>query len=358
MSFSGFVGNRETLEALLAELARRPSHAYLLAGPRGVGKALAARGFAHSILCERSRGAEFCCTPADCATRNAAASAGHARANAPAAPRCDCCAACVQVALGVHPDFAYVGRAANRTEVLIEQVRALIERLGVRPARGPRRVAIVDDAETLNIPAQNALLKTLEEPPGHTIIFLVTASERALLDTVRSRMRPARFGPLEPREIAEVLIARANPPPEKVNALARMARGSIARALGVAEGSEPPIGAIVDALSRAKTLDFAGAQAIAQELFGSREEAADNFELIARMLEEMLCFRLLRTELNAPSPEAARKMAEIAHAADPAVLAELMGGALRAREAIEGMANSRLQAEQWWMAAGSAFRGE
>jgi DNA polymerase-3 subunit delta' len=358
MSFRGLVGNRETVEALLAELARRPSHAYLLAGPRGIGKALAAQGFAHSILCERSRGAEFCCTLANCATRIAAASAGRPRANAPAAPRCDCCAACVQIALGVHPDYTYVGRAANRTEVLIEQVRGLIERLGIRPARGPRRVAIVDDAETLNIPAQNALLKTLEEPPGHTIIFLVTASERALLDTVRSRMRPARFGPLEPRDIAEVLIARANLPPEKANAFARMARGSIGRALAMAEGSEPPIGAIVDALSRAKTLDFAGAQAIAQELFGSREEAADNFELIARMLEEMLCFRLLRAELNAPSPEAARKMAEIAQAADPAVLAELMGGALRAREAIDGMANSRLQAEQWWMAAGSAFRGE
>jgi DNA polymerase-3 subunit delta' len=358
MSFKGFVGNRGVIEALLEELARRPSHAYLLAGPRGVGKALAAHGFAHSILCERAPGPEFCCTPADCPSRQATAAPARPRVNAAAAPRCDCCAACVQIALGVHPDFACVGRAANRTEVLIEQVRGLIERLGVRPARGSRRVAIIDDAETLNIPAQNALLKTLEEPPGHTIIFLVTASERALLDTVRSRTRPARFGPVEPREIAEVLEARAQTPPEKANAIARMARGSIGRALAMVEGGEPPLGAIIDALSRAKTLDFAGAQTIAQELFGSREEAADNFELIARTLEEMLCFRLLRTELNAPSPEAARKMAEIAEAADPAVLAELMGAALRAREAIDGMANSRLQAEQWWMAAGSAFRGE
>jgi DNA polymerase-3 subunit delta' len=358
MSFGEFVGNNETVEALLTELGRRPSHAYLLAGPRGVGKALAARGFAHSILCERSSGAGFCCNVANCATRNAAAPSSRPRANAPAAPRCDCCAACVQIALGVHPDYMYIGRATNRTEVLIEQVRGLIERLGVKPARGARRVAIVDDGETLNIPAQNALLKTLEEPPGHTTIFVVTDSERALLDTVRSRTRPARFGPLEPREIAQVLIARANLAPDKAGAIARMARGGISRALAMAEGAEPPFGAIVDALSRVKTLDFAGVQAIAQELFGSREDAADNFELIARMLEEMVCFRLLRAELNAPSPEAARKMAEIAETAEPAVLAELIGAALRAREAVDGMANSRLQAEQWWMAAGSAFRGE
>ena len=264
----------------------------------------------------------------------------------------------MQIALGVHPDFIQIGRASNRTEVLIEQVRGLIERLGVRPSRGTRRVAIIDDAEALNIPAQNALLKTLEEPPGRTIIFLVAAGERALLDTVRSRTRPVRFGPLEPREIAEVLAARAKLPPEKAAAIARMARGELGRAMAIAEGAEPPLAALIEALSRARTLDFAGAQAIAQELFGSREEAADNFELIARILEEMLCFRLLRAELNAPSPEAAKKMAEIANAADPAALADLIGAALRAREAIDGMANSRLQAEQWWMAASSAFRGE
>ena len=80
--------------------------------------------------------------------------------------------------------------------MLIEQVRDLIAQLGyaLRAVRGA--IAILDDAETLNMPAQNALLKTLEEPPGYAIIFLVTQSERALLDTVRSRLRPVRFGPL------------------------------------------------------------------------------------------------------------------------------------------------------------------
>lgn len=65
--------------------------------------------------------------------------------------------------MGVHPDFNTIVRQPNRTEVLIEQVRGLISQLGGRPSRGPRRVAIIDDAETLNRPAQNALLKTLEE---------------------------------------------------------------------------------------------------------------------------------------------------------------------------------------------------
>ena len=101
----------------------------------------------------------------------------------------------MQIALGVHPDYVYVARQPNRSDLLIEQVRDLIDRLGVRPSRGPRRIAIIDDAETLNLPAQNALLKTLEEPPGYTMIILVT----------QQRARPARYraladapGPLRP----------------------------------------------------------------------------------------------------------------------------------------------------------------
>ena len=68
MSFDGIAGNHDLIRNLAAELARRPAHAYLLAGPAGIGKALVARALAHSILCERSPTTEFCCTPANCPT--------------------------------------------------------------------------------------------------------------------------------------------------------------------------------------------------------------------------------------------------------------------------------------------------
>jgi DNA polymerase-3 subunit delta' len=358
MSLDGVVGHRELIAGLLGELARRPSHAYLLAGPRGVGKASVALGLAHSILCERSPGAGFCCTPENCATRAASASAGHPpRVGAAAAPRCECCAGCVQAATGVHPDFILVARNPNRTEVLIEQVRDLIERLGLRPARAPRRIAIIDDAQALNLSAQNALLKTLEEPPGRAILFLITDSERALLDTVRSRTRPVRFGPLEPAEIARVISRRAGLEPARAEAVARLARGSVARALALAGGDEPPVGELVAAIGNAQAIDFAAAQGLAQDFFGTREAAADNFELIARLIEEMLCFKLLGAPLTAPSSEAAQAMAETAGRLDAATLATLLAAALEAAEAVDGMANSRLQAEQWWMKAGAAIQG-
>jgi DNA polymerase III subunit delta' len=359
MPLAGMAGNREVIAGLETELARRPSHAYLFAGPRGVGKSIVARGVAHNLLCERSPGAQFCCNPVECPARVAAPSPGRGRTSAAAsAARCDCCAACVQLALGVHPDCVYVARQPNRSDLLIEQVRDLIERLGVRPSRGPRRIAIVDDAETLNLPAQNALLKTLEEPPGHTMMILVSSSERALLETVRSRLRPVRFGPLSVAEIAGVLVSRAKLEPERAGAIAPLARGSLARALALAQGEEPPVRELIGALGRARALDFDGAQSLAQDFFGARDQAVENFELIARLLEEMLCFKLLGSELIAPAPEATAAMAEIAARSDAAVLAQIANAALAAAVAVEEMANSRLQAEQFWIGAGRALRGE
>ena len=357
MPLAGVAGNLAAIAGLEAELGRRPSHAYLFAGPRGVGKSIVARGVAHYLLCERSPGAQFCCNPADCPAR-VAAPAGRGRGAAAASPRCECCAGCVQLALGVHPDFVYVARQPNRSDLLIEQVRDLIERLGVRPARGPRRIAIVDDAETLNLPAQNALLKTLEEPPGDTMMILVASSERALLDTVRSRLRLVRFGPLSAAEIARVLVSQAKIEPERAGAIAPLARGSIACALALAQGEEPPVRELIDALGRARALDFAGAQSLAQELFGARDQAIENFELIARLLEEMLCFKLIGSELVAPAAEAAAAMAEIAGRSDAAALAQVAASALAAAVAVDEMANSRLQAEQFWIGAGRALRGE
>jgi len=357
MPLSSLAGNRELISGLGTELERRPSHGYLLAGPRGVGKATIARGLAQSILCERSPGASFCCDPAQCATRMVPqATAGRARNAAPAAPRCPCCAGCVQVAIGVHPDFNAIARRPNRTEVLIEQVRDLIGQLGSRASRGPRRVALIDDAETLNLPGQNALLKTLEEPPGDTIIFMVTQSERALIDTIRSRMRPVRFGPIAAAEVAAVLTGRLNLEPDRANAIALIARGSLGRAFSLAEGSEPPVKELLAALSHAATLDFASIQPIVQNCFASRDQAVENFELIARLLEEMLCLRLLRTEVAASQADA-ETMIAMAQRIDPAIMAGLADAALAAASAVGEMANARLQAEQFFLTAGRALRG-
>ena len=165
----------------------------------------------------------------------------------------------MQIATGVHPDFTYVSQPVGRSEVLIDQVRELIARLGIRPSRSSIRMAIIDDAEALGIPAQNALLKTLEEPPGHAIIIMVTSSERALLDTVRSRMRIVRFPALHAAELEAILAAHGVTDKARARALAMLARGSAANAIALADGDEPPMKELLDALSHAKSIDFARA---------------------------------------------------------------------------------------------------
>jgi DNA polymerase-3 subunit delta' len=325
---------RETARRLLAELKRRPSHAYLFSGPRGIGKALVAAALAHALLCARRAGEDFCCRVERCPVRAAPPPAGGRRRGAGAEPpRCDCCAACVQVAAAVHPDFTRIGRAANRTDVLIEQVRGLIAELGLKPTHSPVRVAIIDDAETLNIPAQNALLKTLEEPPGHAIIFLIASAERVLLDTVRSRARPVRFATLSTADLEAILAERGILDAGRRAAAARRARGSAARALALAESEGSALDDLLDALLHARNFE--------------------NFELIARLLEEVLCSKLLGADTSAHP----KGVAELAAMPLDGILSCLEGAA-RACVAVEAMANPRLQAEQYWMNAAQALRSE
>ena len=331
----------------------------MFSGPRGVGKSLVAQGLVHSLVCERSPGEKFCCTPDRCPIRAGVGTTETTRAREKGgAKTCECCSACVQTALGVHPDVAHVEKAANRTDVLIEQVREMMAQLALKPSRAPMRLAILDDAETLNVPGQNAVLKTLEEPPGHAIIFVITSSERALLDTVRSRLRPVRFPPLTPAEVEEIIVARGNIDKKRVHAIARLARGSAARGLALIDGDEPPLKELLEALQRAKKLDFAGANAIAQEHFGNREQAADNFELMARLLEEILSSKLLGDDFASASPEDAAYYERGRLFLYCRGTGYLLEAAVRAHAAVEAMANCRLQAEQLWMTVGQAARGE
>src|SRR5271163_2021445 len=343
MPIASVLGHREIATRLLAELRIRPSHAYLFAGPRGVGKAIVATSLVHAMMCERSPGENFCCTTAHCPVRLAPQTERtRARAGDGDAPRCECCSACVQIATGVHPDFTYISRPAGRSEVLIDQVRELIARLGIRPSRSPVRMAIIDDAEAL----------------GDAIIIMVTSSERALLDTVRSRMRTVRFPALQAADLEAILAAHGVTDRARASALALLARGSAANAVALADGDEPPMKELLDALSHAKSIDFARAQSLAQEFFANRDAAAGNFELLARLLEEVLCYKLLKSDFVAFPPEARSKLVSLADSLEVDAIAKCIDAAVRATEAVVQNANPRMQAENWWTIAGHAMRGE
>jgi DNA polymerase-3 subunit delta' len=128
---------------------------------------------------------------------------------------CGRCAACDRIARGVHPDVLIVEPGDSGT-IKIDQVREIVDRAAYRPFEGRRRVVIVDTADALVPAAQNALLKTLEEPPGASVFVLVTARPDVLLPTVRSRCIRLSFaaGSIAPaeddaREVARRVLAHA-----------------------------------------------------------------------------------------------------------------------------------------------------
>ena len=140
---------------------KRLSHAYMLVGPEGPERERAARRLAAALLCS---GAE---------------------------PPCGRCRDCRKVLAGVHPDVAVVAREAGskgpRQEILVGQIRAMTADAILAPNEAARKVYIIAQADRMNVRAQNALLKALEDPPGHACFLLCAASADALLPTVRSR---------------------------------------------------------------------------------------------------------------------------------------------------------------------------
>ena len=188
----------ERLEGALSR-GRLP-HALLFTGPAGIGKFLFAERFAARLACTGD------------------------------GPPCGECAACRQVAAGSHPDVHVVRLLAGKKEIGIDLIRRLKRFAQTAAVSAGRKIAIVDEAERLSIAAQNALLKTLEEPPGQALLILVAASPGALLPTVRSRCQRIVFRPLSTSEVCDVLVERGIDA-EEAQVLARHADGSPGRAL-------------------------------------------------------------------------------------------------------------------------------
>ena len=115
---------------------------------------------------------------------------------------------------------------------------------------------------------------------------------------------------------------------------------------------------LLEALSHGKSIDFARAQSLAQEFFANRDAAAGNFELLARLLEEILCYKLLKTDFIAFPPAARSQLVSLADSLAVDAVVKCIDAAVRASVAVGENANPRMQAENWWTIAGHAMRGE
>jgi DNA polymerase III subunit delta' len=211
MPFRDIVGHRRLVDLLARSVksgALPPS--LIFAGPSGVGKRLAALSVAQALNCTNPQ------------------------SSADQTDACGVCPACKRIARGVHPDVMIV-EPGDSGSIKIDQVREIVGRAEYRPFEGRRRAVIIDEADALVPAAQNALLKTLEEPPPSSVFMLVTPRADTLLATVRSRCPRLQFRPLSPGDIASVLMKFDHSETE-ARAVAATADGSVGRALQTSAG--------------------------------------------------------------------------------------------------------------------------
>lgn len=218
------IGHAAAEAALLEAYAcGRLPHAWLITGPRGVGKATLAFRFARFLFsAEVSAGGLFAAPPTSLALPS----------EDPIFRR---------VASGGHPDLLVIERGFDprrrrlRSEIVVADTRGIASFLRLTPAEGGWRVVILDGADAMNRNAANAVLKILEEPPRRAVLLLVSDNPGRLLPTIRSRCRRLALRPLAPAVVEEALRrGRPDLAPADAAALASLAEGSIGRALSLA----------------------------------------------------------------------------------------------------------------------------
>lgn len=305
----GLVGHEAAERALLdAFRSERLSHAWLICGPRGIGKATLAYRFARFLLGQggAATGGLFGSLPA---------AVPETLYVDPASPLFR------RVAAGGHADLMVVERGFTddtrqklRTEIVVADVRRIGGFLAMTPAEGGWRVVIVDAADEMNPSAMNAVLKVLEEPPPRSVLLLVCHNPGRLLPTVRSRCRRLVLNPLGEEAVAG-LLTRFDPAMAAADALAlaRLAEGSVGRALTLAgEGGLDLYRDLIGLLSTLPNLDILALHTFADRL--SRPAADSAFRTVTELLQNWLG-RLIRAGAAATAGGGMQNEAETALAA-------------------------------------------
>lgn len=185
------------------------SHAYILAGEQGMGRKTLAKAFAMTLLCERSN-----------------------------QEPCMECHSCKQILSGNHPDVLWVTHEKPNS-IGVDDIRTQInDTISLRPYSSAYKIYMVDEAEKMTVQAQNALLKTIEEPPSYAVIILMTTNEEIFLPTILSRCIKLNLKPLKDHVVSAYLTESLGVPESQADIYAAFARGNLGKAIHLSSSEE------------------------------------------------------------------------------------------------------------------------
>ena len=209
-AFKDIIGQEQLKEHLQNAISmNKVSHAYIINGERSSGKEFVAKIFAMTLQCEK-QGTEPC---------------GE-------------CHSCKQAMSQNHPDIIFVSHEKPNT-IGVEDIRNQINNdIMIKPYSGPRKIYIMNEGEKMTVQAQNALLKTLEEPPEYAVILILTANVDAFLPTILSRCVVLNMKPVADELVKKYLMSELHVPDYKANICVAFARGNIGKAKLLASSEE------------------------------------------------------------------------------------------------------------------------
>lgn len=282
--FKNLVGNdhvKLTFSRLIAK--GRVPNSLLFAGDDGVGKRTFAIELIRSLLCRDAEKADPCGVCSACI-----------RAATFQMPKPDDKDAFKRVIFSDHPDVGMVV-AQNRT-IAVDAIRHLESEAYYRPYEAASRFFIIDNADKMNDPAANALLKTLEEPPEGAHIFLITSRPDSLLPTIRSRCQTIRFSPVDSPDIEKYLIEQRAFTHDEARLAARCSRGSIGRAVSInVEKFRKLRDRMLTVITNAiETHDLAGLLRISEEMNDAKnkETFEESIDILTSLLHDIWTMRI------------------------------------------------------------------
>ena len=291
-SFSEIVGHEQIKEHMQAAIRdKKPFHAYLFQGEEGVGKEALARTFAAGLQCQ-SESADKPCKE---------------------------CVSCRQMESGNQPDVIWVTR--EKASLGVDEIREqLCNTMDIKPFSSPYKIYLVPEAEKMTEAAQNALLKTIEEPPEYGIVILMTSNISALLPTIQSRCLTMEFRPLSTAVVESYVKEHCQVPDYQARASAAFAQGNLGKAMRYAKSEDfiERKDHIISLLRHVEQMDLSEMLAVIKDLGTRKDEVRDYIDLMVLWYRDVLLFKatkdinqlLFRDEASYISREASHRSYE------------------------------------------------